>query len=94
MRTEQTNLPPEVARDGAGPGLDRAIANLLERAWRAFAQWRHRRSLQAALYSLSERELMDIGVTPGEIEHLTHHRAIATLRDSKAYLWILTRGVM
>ena len=94
MRTKQTNLPPEVARDGAGPGFDRAIAGLLERSWRAFAQWRHRQSLQATLYGLSDRELTDIGVTRAEIEYLTRHRAIDTMRDSRAYLWILSRGVM
>jgi uncharacterized protein YjiS (DUF1127 family) len=94
MRTGQTNLPPEVARDGAGPGVDRAITSLLKRSWRAFVQWRHQQSLQATLHGLSERELTDIGVTRGEIEYLTRRGTIDTLRDNKAYLWILSRGVM
>jgi uncharacterized protein YjiS (DUF1127 family) len=41
------------------------------------------------LHDLSDRELMDIGVTRGEIDYIARHRAIDTLRDR-----ILSRGVM
>ena len=40
------------------------------------------------------RELMDIGVTRGEIDYIARHRAIDRLRDSTTHLWILSRGVM
>jgi uncharacterized protein YjiS (DUF1127 family) len=42
----------------------------LTRLWSAFEASRQRRRLRSALYSLSDRELFDIGTNPGEIEHI------------------------
>jgi uncharacterized protein YjiS (DUF1127 family) len=83
-------------QDAAGPtaASTRRVLSLLERSWRAFQQRRQRQSLRATLHDLSDRELMDIGVTRGEIDYLVRHRAIDTLRDSTTYLWIQSRGVM
>ncbi len=72
----------------------RRVLGLLERSWRAFQQRRQRQSLRATLHGLSDRELMDIGVTRGEIDYIASHRAIDTLRDSTTYLWTESRGVM
>ena len=72
----------------------RSVADLLKRYWRAFQERRQRQSLRASLHDLSDRELMDIGVTRAEIDYISAHRAIDTLRDSTTYLWILSRGVM
>ena len=66
----------------------RSLLSLLKRYWRAFQERRRRQSLRATLQGLSDRELMDIGVTRGEIDYLTPHRAIDTLRDR-----LLSRGV-
>jgi uncharacterized protein YjiS (DUF1127 family) len=75
--------------------LARGLApNLLKRYWSAFQERRQRQRLRAALCYLSDRELMDIGITRGEIDYIVPHRAIDTLRDSTTYLWILSRGVM
>ncbi len=78
--------------------LDRPARGLalsfLKRYWRAFQERRQRERLRAALQYLSDRELMDMGITRGEIDYITPHRAIDTLRDSTTYLWILSRGVM
>ncbi|WP_373565261.1 DUF1127 domain-containing protein [Bradyrhizobium sp. YCK136] len=44
------------------------------------------------MQDLSDRELMDIGLTRGEIDYLTPERAIDRLRDGTTGLW--GRGVM
>jgi uncharacterized protein YjiS (DUF1127 family) len=64
------------------------VLSLLKRYLLAFGAWQRRRS-QTALHDLSDRELMDIGVTRGEIDHIAPHRAIDALRDS-----IHSRGVI
>jgi uncharacterized protein YjiS (DUF1127 family) len=80
-------------KDAAGAST-RSVLSLLKRYWRAFQERRQRQSLRATLHDLSDRELMDIGVTRGEIDYIARHRAIDTLRDSTTHLWILSRGVM
>ena len=37
---------------------------------------------------LSERQLMDIGLTPGDIDYIAAHRAVERLRDGTTYLWM------
>lgn len=50
---------------------------VLNHYWAAFLKWRHREKLRAELYSLSDLELRDIGITRGEIDHIaSHHRTI------------------
>jgi uncharacterized protein YjiS (DUF1127 family) len=55
-------------------GLGRAAAKRqvyyspLEKYWDAFLEWRKRQRLRATLCDLSDRELMDIGTTRGEID--------------------------
>jgi uncharacterized protein YjiS (DUF1127 family) len=82
------------ANDAAGPA-DAAtgrVLSLLLRYWRAFQERRQRQSLRATLQDLSDRELMDIGLTRSEIDYLTPQRAIDRLRERTTYLW--GRGVM
>jgi uncharacterized protein YjiS (DUF1127 family) len=83
-------------KDAAGPtaGSTRSVLGLLERSWRAFQEWRRLQSLRATLHDLSDRELMDIGGTRGEIDCIARHQAIDRLRDSTTHLWSLSRGVM
>ncbi|RXT46595.1 DUF1127 domain-containing protein [Bradyrhizobium betae] len=79
-------------KDAAGPpaASTRSVLGLLKRYWRAFQQ--RRQGQQVSLQDLSDRELRDIGLTRGEIDHLTPERAIDRLRDSTRYL--LSRGGM
>ena len=44
------------------------VSSLLESCLVAFQEWRKRGRLQAELCNLSDRALMDIGITRGEIE--------------------------
>jgi hypothetical protein len=44
------------------------------------------------LQDLNDRELMDIGLTRGEIDYITPERAIAALRDRATDIW--SRGGM
>jgi uncharacterized protein YjiS (DUF1127 family) len=82
-------------KDAAGPpaASTRSVFSLLERYWCAFQESRRRRRLRASLHDLSERQLMDIGLTPGDIDYIVAHRAIERLRDGTTHLW-QSRGVM
>jgi uncharacterized protein YjiS (DUF1127 family) len=68
MRTirETTELWPVTAR--------RQVYSPLETYWNAFQECRKRRRLLANLCNLSDRELMDIGITRSEIDYLAWHR--------------------
>jgi uncharacterized protein YjiS (DUF1127 family) len=62
---ETTELGPVTAR--------RQVYSPLETYWNAFQEWRKRQRL-ANLRDLSDRELMDIGITRSEIDYLASHR--------------------
>jgi uncharacterized protein YjiS (DUF1127 family) len=87
MPPQLTNITSDAfpERDAARPtaAFTRSILNALRRIW---SQAR-RRSLRVDLQDLNERELMDIGLTRGEIDYLTPQRAIDTLRDRATDLW-------
>ena len=83
-------------KDAAGPpaASARSVLSLLKGYWRAFQEQRQRQRLRASLHDLSDRELMDIGVTRAEIDCIAAHRAIDRLRDGTMLLWMLSRGGM
>ncbi|MCK1348226.1 uncharacterized protein YjiS (DUF1127 family) [Bradyrhizobium sp. GM2.2] len=85
MTSETERLPLELASTWSIPGL-------LARYWRALQDWRWRHGPQIALRDLSDRELMDIGLTRGEIDYFTPERAFDALRDRASQPW--GRGVM
>jgi len=51
------------------------VSNLLG-SWGAFRQWRKRDRLRTELFGLNDRELMDIGITRGEIDYFASNRGI------------------
>ena len=57
-----TELGPATAK--------RQVYSPLKTYWNAFQEWRKRERLQGQLCNLTDRELMDIGITRGEIERL------------------------
>nr|WP_245477354.1 DUF1127 domain-containing protein [Bradyrhizobium guangzhouense] len=73
--------------EAAGPtaASTPSLIGLLKRAWLAFLA--RRQNPQLTLQVLSDRELMDIGLTRGEVDYLSPQRAIDNLRDSTRYLW-------
>ncbi|MBH5368819.1 DUF1127 domain-containing protein [Bradyrhizobium glycinis] len=74
---------------GAAAAPAQSLLGLLKRHWPAFGKWRlHPR---VSLLDLSDRQLMDIGLTRAEIDYLAPGRAIDTFRDSTRYL--LSRGM-
>jgi uncharacterized protein YjiS (DUF1127 family) len=86
MPPQQTNITAATERDAARLRLDLSIVlSLLRRCWRAFQKWRPRS--RVTLQDLSDRELMDIGLTRGEIDCIAPERAIERLRDSTTTLW-------
>jgi len=74
-------------KEAAGPPVasTRSVLSFLEGYWRAFRKWRQRERLRVSLHDLSERELMDIGLTSSEIEYIDAGRAIERLRDGMTY---------
>jgi uncharacterized protein YjiS (DUF1127 family) len=54
------------------------VSSLLRRYWDAFLEQRQSRRLRAALFSLGDRELTDIGTTRGEIDYVASNRSIDT----------------
>jgi uncharacterized protein YjiS (DUF1127 family) len=56
-----TELGPATAK--------RQVYSPLETYWNAFQEWRKRERLRTQLCGLTERELTDIGITRGEIDH-------------------------
>lgn len=53
---------------GLGPAIAKRPYGPLETYWNAFHGWRKRQKLRATLCDLSDRELMDISTTRGEID--------------------------
>ncbi|MEZ2146667.1 DUF1127 domain-containing protein [Bradyrhizobium sp. DN5] len=88
------DLPVALEKDTAGPAASSAqsVLGLLKQCWRAFQRRRQRQGLRVTLQELSDRELMDIGLTRSEIDYITSQRAIDALRDRAMHLW--SRGVM
>ena len=54
----------------------RRVSSFSKRYWGAFQEWRKRQRLRATLSDLSDRELMDIGTTRGEIDYVASNRLI------------------
>ena len=54
----------------------RRVSSFFKTYWRAFQERRECQRLRTALCDLSDRELMDIGTTRGEIEYVASNRGI------------------
>ena len=91
MPPQPTNIVAATERDAARLRLDLSVVvSLLRRYWRALQERRQRS--RVTLQDLNDRELMDVGLTRGEIDHITPERAIERLRDRAADIW--SRGGM
>ncbi|QOZ08507.1 DUF1127 domain-containing protein [Bradyrhizobium sp. CCBAU 51765] len=91
MPPQLTNISPEIEIDAARRCLDLSIVlSLLRRSWRALLQ--RAQGQRVTLHDLSDRELMDIGLTRGEIDAVAPKRALERLRDNARSL--LGRGGM
>jgi uncharacterized protein YjiS (DUF1127 family) len=53
----------------------RHVSSFFKRYWGAFQERRKRQRLRATLCDLSDRELMDIGTTRGEIDYVASNRS-------------------
>jgi len=56
-------------------GSTRDVFSLFRRYWGAFQERRKRQRERAELYRLTDWELMDIGMTRGEIEYVVSNRS-------------------
>jgi uncharacterized protein YjiS (DUF1127 family) len=54
----------------------RQVYSPLETYWNAFQDWRKRERMRAELCRLTDSELMDIGITRGEVDYLASNRSI------------------
>ena len=50
------------------------VSSAFKNFWGAFQEWRQWERLRADLCNLSDRELMDIGITRGEIDYVALNR--------------------
>jgi uncharacterized protein YjiS (DUF1127 family) len=64
-----TELGPATAK--------RQVYSPLEKYWNAFQEWRKRERLRTELYRLTDSELMDIGITRGEIDYVASSYSIS-----------------
>lgn len=86
MPAQPTNITSDTEDDAARLPFDLAtVLSLLRRYWRSFQDWRPR--ARVTLHDLSDRELMDIGLTRGEIDCIAPERAIERFRDRTRTLW-------
>ena len=65
---ESTELGPATTK--------RQVYSPLEAYWNTFQEWRKRERLRTQLYRLTDSELIDIGITRGEIEYVASNRDI------------------
>jgi uncharacterized protein YjiS (DUF1127 family) len=62
---------------GLGPATaKRQVYSPLETCWNAFQEWRKRERLRTQLCRLTDSELVDIGITRGEIDYVVSNRSI------------------
>jgi uncharacterized protein YjiS (DUF1127 family) len=62
---------------GLGPATaKRQVYSPLETYWNAFQEWRKRERLRTQLCRLTDSELVDIGITRGEIDYVASNRGI------------------
>jgi uncharacterized protein YjiS (DUF1127 family) len=54
----------------------RRVSSFFKRYWGAFQERRKRQRLRATLFDLSDRELMDIGTTRGEVDYVASNRSV------------------
>jgi uncharacterized protein YjiS (DUF1127 family) len=74
-------------KEAAGPPVAStwSVLGLLEGYWHALQEWRQRERLRVSLHDLSDRELMDVGLTSSEIDYIVAGRAFERLRDGMTY---------
>ena len=72
LRASAAALHASSEKDAAGPpaAATRSVRGLLKRYWNAFQE--RRRNPRLSLHDLSDRELMDIGLTRGELDYVSH----------------------
>jgi uncharacterized protein YjiS (DUF1127 family) len=61
---------------GQAGASTRRVSSVFKKYWGAFQERRNCQRLRATLSDLSDRELMDIGTTRGEIDYVASHRSI------------------
>ena len=54
----------------------RHVSSVFKRYWDALQERRKRQRLRADLYNLNDAELMDIGITRGEIDYVASNRLV------------------
>jgi uncharacterized protein YjiS (DUF1127 family) len=55
---------------GSTAASTRRFSSFFKRYWDAFKERRRRQKLRTTLFDLSDRELMDVGTTRGEIDYV------------------------
>ena len=61
---------------GQAAALAYRVSRFFKRRWDALQERHERQKLRDALSNLSDRDLMDIGISRGEIDYAASHRGI------------------
>jgi uncharacterized protein YjiS (DUF1127 family) len=61
---------------GQAAGSIRRASSFFKEYWRVLQDWRERQKLRAVLDDLSDSELIDIGMTRGEIDCVASNRSV------------------
>jgi len=61
---------------GQAAALAYRVSRFFKRRWDVLQERRERQKLRDALSNLSDRDLMDIGISRGEIDYAASHRGI------------------
>jgi len=81
-----TILSAPVAAQGiAGQSLAGGLAATLQRWWLAYITWRIERAAIAQLWSMSDRELKDIGLTRSDLPRVVRGEATRDRAFSRHY---------
>ncbi len=85
----QTSIIPITGSNAArpAPAPQRSVLDAVRRIWAAFQQRRQSESLRTSLQALSDRELIDIGLTRAEIDYVTAEPAIDGSQADTTYPW-------
>ncbi len=93
MPPQPTNVTSDAVSEAARLRFDLSLlSSLIRRCWRAFQSWRLRQRSTSNFQNLSDRQLMDIGLTRGDIDSVNPDRAVDRIRARAVDLW--SRGGM
>jgi uncharacterized protein YjiS (DUF1127 family) len=93
MPPQPTNVTTGATNGAARLRFETSIFSSLIKRWRrAIQSWSPGNGATASFQNLSDRQLMDIGLTRGDVDAINPDRAVDRIRERAVDLW--SRGGM